>query len=37
MPVPSARGLAGLVAELNDALDQLVMFDVASLAEKVLA
>ena len=33
---PGVKDWSGLVAELNDALDQLVMFDVASLAEKVL-
>ena len=32
---PGVKDWSGLVAELNDALDQLVMFDVASLAESV--
>ena len=33
---PGVKDWSGLVAEVNDALDQLVMFDVNSLAEKVL-
>ena len=33
---PGVKDWSGLVAEVNDALDQLVMFDVDSLAEKVV-
>ena len=33
---PGVKDWPGLVAQVNDALDQLVMFDVSKLAEKVL-